>query len=297
MQRLPHQACATDFVVVDNGSTDATSSVLRHFSEQLPLRCLEERVPGKSHALNRALGCVELAPIVVFTDDDITPNEGWLAAIAAACRRWQQHSTFGGPIALEWPAGWDPPAWAHHEILQSLVFARHEFGNDEQAYPPTLEPFGGNFWVRREAISELRFEADLGAHPTRQRNGEETYLLRELRARTGPPIFVPTARVVHRIPRSRTRERAVYRRAIQGGRGKVAVFGLPDPELHAQSRWRWQAEQLRKTAALIHECARGMLSFDETRRVLSTTPLLYDIAERMEALRLSVRRPCVARKA
>jgi hypothetical protein len=88
----------------------------------------------------------------------------------------------------------------------------------------------------------------------------------------------------------------VYRRAIQGGRGKVGVFGLPDPELHAQSEWRWRVEQLSKTVALSYECARGVLSFDETRRVLSTTRLLFDIAERMEALRLSMRSPSFTRK-
>ena len=41
-------------VAVDNASTDATSQVLAHYTQRLPLVTLDEAKPGKNHALNRA---------------------------------------------------------------------------------------------------------------------------------------------------------------------------------------------------------------------------------------------------
>ena len=46
-------------VVVDNGSRDATPSVLARYAGALPLTVLSEPVAGKNRALNRALSTLK----------------------------------------------------------------------------------------------------------------------------------------------------------------------------------------------------------------------------------------------
>ena len=76
MCHLRTKAMSVDLVVVDNASTDGTPRVLRDFAERLPLRSLHETRPGKSNALNRALETAPPGDIVLFTNDDVTPDPG-----------------------------------------------------------------------------------------------------------------------------------------------------------------------------------------------------------------------------
>src|SRR5580765_5892465 len=70
-------------LVVDNGSTDNTRAVAESFSSRLPLGIVEEAAPGLSSARNRALAEASTSH-VVFTDDDVLVEEGWLPALAEA---------------------------------------------------------------------------------------------------------------------------------------------------------------------------------------------------------------------
>ncbi|MCU1495364.1 MAG: hypothetical protein JWO62_3128 [Acidimicrobiaceae bacterium] len=70
-------------VVVDDGSTDATSDVARAFDVEL---AVHERNAGISRARNTGIELAR-APIVAFTDDDCIPNEDWLAELLRAHER------------------------------------------------------------------------------------------------------------------------------------------------------------------------------------------------------------------
>src|ERR1700685_2727423 len=70
-------------IVADNGSRDATSSVLQRSSNLLPLMVVNEPAAGKNRALNRAIPEIE-GDLTVLTDDDVIPDHDWLVQLQRA---------------------------------------------------------------------------------------------------------------------------------------------------------------------------------------------------------------------
>src|ERR1041385_9504474 len=99
-----------ELVVVDNNSTDDTRAVVELAAGQarLPCRYLLEPRPGKSFALNAGIAQA-LGKVLVFTDDDVTFDRGWLGAGLAALDPpdWRRG---GGGSGSGWAAPPPPPA-------------------------------------------------------------------------------------------------------------------------------------------------------------------------------------------
>lgn len=280
---------SVEIVVIDNGSTDETQRVLAELSGRLPLRRIHEPKSGKSNALNRALREVALGDIVLFTDDDVTPDASWFEAVIAACRRWPDHSVFGGRIDPAWPNAVPVPSWATDKYIQAIAFSAHHISDREGPYPPTAEPFGPNFWARRAALAGVAFRSDLGPHPTRRTLGDESEFLRQLRRRGFPPIYVPTARVAHRIEPERTTEAALFRRALQSGRGTVHVVGMPEAQLLEKSRAAWQLRIASNIGVSALQLLGAALEPEERLRFNKVFGRAVTFAKNLEALRWSVR--------
>lgn len=281
--RMP--GLSVQFFVVDNGSTDDTPRVLEEFSTRLPLSYQREAKPGKSHALNRALRQARLGEIVVFTDDDVTPDPSWLESIAATCQRWPDHSVFGGRIDPAWPRAVPKPFWVGDKLLQAIILSAHHVSDREAPYPDSAEPFGPNFWVRRPALAGLEFRTDLGPHPTRRTLGDESEFLRQLRRRGFAPIYSPSARVLHRIEHERTTEAAVYRRAFQSGRGNVHVGGMPEAALLARSPMAWHLRIAANVGVSACQVLGAALEPDEKLRFTRLFSRIYTFSRNVEALR------------
>lgn len=289
MCRVRTNDLSVRFVVIDNASTDATPAVLREFASRLPLTVLHEPKPGKSNALNRALRRAPLGTIVVFTDDDVTPDPSWLEAVVATCQRWPEHSVFGGRIDPGWPSGVPRPFWTADRNLQAVAFSVHHVSDREGPYPANLEPFGPNFWVRREALAGVELRADLGPHPTRRTLGDESEFLRQLRRRGCTPVHSPSARVVHRIEPERMTETAIYRRAYQSGTGAVHVDGMPEHALLGKSRLAWQLRVASNVGVGACQLLGAALEPDEKLRFAKLYGRTFTFAKNLEALRWSVR--------
>lgn len=285
MVRVRREGLSVEFVVVDNASTDATPRLLRELAERLPLRCLREVRPGKSNALNLALDSGELGDIVVFTDDDVTPDPQWLEAIVAACRRWPEHGVFGGRIDPGWPKGVPVPFWASDRRIRAIAFSAHHPSECEGPYPEVGEPFGPNFWVRKQLLERVRFREDLGPHPTRRTLGDESEFLRQLRRCGHAPVYVPSARVVHRIEVERTTERALYRRAFQSGRGTVHVSGMPEASLQQTSPVGWRARLASNVGVAALQLVGAALEPDERQRFSKLFNTTYTFSKNLEALK------------
>jgi glycosyltransferase involved in cell wall biosynthesis len=66
-----------EVIFVDNGSTDASPSVVRRYPE---LTVLEEKTPGAYAARNAGIRRAR-APLIAFTDADCVVDRGWLRSI------------------------------------------------------------------------------------------------------------------------------------------------------------------------------------------------------------------------
>ena len=102
---LDYASVDCEIVVIDNNSRDHTKAVVESFQDQLPISYLRELRPGKNAALNKALREWALKEIVVFTDDDVTPERDWLQQIVCGTRRRRDVAVFGGKVEVQWPSG------------------------------------------------------------------------------------------------------------------------------------------------------------------------------------------------
>jgi glycosyltransferase involved in cell wall biosynthesis len=275
---------SVSFVIVDNASTDDTTGVLRQFAQRLPLTLLREPKPGKCNALNRALREASLGEVVVFTDDDGTPDASWFEEIVASCQRWPSHSVFGGRIDPGWPRSVPKPVWTADKRIQAIAFTAHHINDREGPYPPLVEPFGPNFWVRRSALAGVEFRSDLGPHPTRRTLCDESEFLRRMRRRGFAPIYVPSARLVHRVQTDRTTELALYRRAYQYGRGAVHVTSMPEATLLKRSRIAWHLRIASNVGVSAWQLLCAALDPEENARATKLFAKAMTLGKNFEAL-------------
>jgi len=100
LRSLSEQIAAPAFevVIVDNGSTDATSEVVKKAQAAYPftITSIFEATPNRGAARNRGIAAIT-GEVVVFIDDDVWVPPGFLAAHSAA---HEGHGTFAvsGPI-------------------------------------------------------------------------------------------------------------------------------------------------------------------------------------------------------
>jgi GT2 family glycosyltransferase len=196
-----------EVIVVDNGSTDDTAAVVaRHRSRYaVPLRLLNESLPGKSRAIARAL-IGATGEVLAFTDDDVNADDGWLDAVRTAMSD-ADVALMGGPVAPRWhPAVplWIRRARERHPRLGAPL-ALLDYGDRPLALGPRAV-LGANLAVRRQLFTELGgFPAHLGKLRGTLLSGEDHELCRRVQAAGFRAMYFPGAIVHHYVPADRAR--------------------------------------------------------------------------------------------
>ena len=196
-----------EVLVVDNHSTDGTmdSVLAREADYPLPLRCIDEPIPGKSSAMNAGIAAANAA-VLACTDDDVRVSRHWLEhACGPLLGDGRQHSYTGGPVRPIWDGrtpDWFPRApsnlWGTIAILdygpRPFVF------EDEHKVP-----LGANFAIRRDLMERVGgFVPSLGRSTTRTMLGQELpELFRRARAAGARGLYVPAMEVFHHIHAAR----------------------------------------------------------------------------------------------
>lgn len=191
---------AWEIVIVNNNSTDHTDNVISEYVERLPVRREFEPRTGKSNALNRAID-VARGDYILWTDDDVVVDPGWLTAYVEAFRRWPEAAVFGGRITPRY----EPPAarWIMQaEAVLVGPYAIRDFG--DQVHPLSAEdenhfPFGANWAMRAKEQRAFRYDPELGPVPNRIRNQEEMELLHRVLKSGATGYWIPEAKVEHCI--------------------------------------------------------------------------------------------------
>ncbi len=200
---LQEQDIPLELLVVDNAADDDLRIALDAFNAtaRLPARWIPEPRPGVHFARNT--GALHAsAPLLAYTDDDVTFVPGWARAYVEAFAAHPEMAAAGGPSHADWEA--HPPAW-----LLALGGRGHAFFQlSLRDLGPTLRlDETESFWSLNMAIRKDVLIEHGGFNPElvgdRYVGDGEGGLFRKLRA-TGRRIgYVPDALVRHHIPADR----------------------------------------------------------------------------------------------
>jgi len=270
-QRWPRDRM--DVLVADNGSTDDTALVVEAArSSGLPVRYLFVRETGKSHAVNAALRRAR-GDLIAFTDDDVEPESGWLAALARGVG--ETGSDFvAGRILPTWEV--EPPAWMSPSLYGVLAIP----DNGDMRLPVTAQgpstvmPIGANMAVRASVVARVGgLRTDLGKLEGTLRTGEDHEFFKRLMLAGCRGSYEPSAVVRHLVPASRL-NRAYFRRWMFQNGADVARLerGYPTPVtfLFGVPRYLWKQALVDSAAAV-----RAAFAGDGRRRFASVLRLIW----------------------
>jgi glycosyltransferase involved in cell wall biosynthesis len=201
-----------EILIVDNNSNDHTPDVIKKYAELLlpRLRGVFEPKQGLSHARNRALQEAQ-GEIVCFLDDDVIVDPGWLSAVAEAFDKYSA-AVVGGRTYLIYPC--QRPSWLSEK---REIFLSHLNYGDEVIVNIDKDLFGLNFSVNRDmAIQVGGFDLSLGRCGKSLSSGEESDLLRRIRAKGGIAVYEPKAVVGHIVPPERLKKSWFLKRVFDG---------------------------------------------------------------------------------
>lgn len=209
---------AWEVIVVDNGSTDGTATVVRQAAStaRMPLRYVYEPEPGLHAGRHRGAqeACGE---VVAYLDDDTRVHEEWLRGAEPLLRG------LADAVVSKFLPQWEAPvpSW-----LEDLVgtgtygpLGLLDLGQEQREVEPRFV-LGGGLFIRRAVVFELGgFHPDsMPAELLRFRGDGETGLMRKFaaaghRAWYDPSSVVEHAVSVERMTHSYLRER-YYRQGI-----------------------------------------------------------------------------------
>jgi glycosyltransferase involved in cell wall biosynthesis len=213
-----------EVLIVDNNCTDGTVSVVEEFRERLPIRRVTESRQGLAQARNRAVAEFR-GKVLLFTDDDVRLERGWLAAYQDAIHRFPGADYFGGRILPDW--GQAKPRWIGDGPLPLIdgVLVWFDHGAETRLFSATEPPpFGASFAIRRRLFNNIGlFRVDLGAGGMGLGRGEETEFLIRVRDAGAQGVYVGEALCFHAYDPKRLTLAALYRHGIACGRSHYAI--------------------------------------------------------------------------
>ena len=227
-------------LVVRNACSDRTPEVLDAFEDRLPLSHVGEARRGHSHARNRAVA-ETTGDYLVWTDDDVRVDHGWLQAYATAFRRWPEAAFFGGPIRSDFEGS--APEWLIESFEASkavrAAYAERDLGPETFAIRSRDDlPYGANMALPVAMQRRHSYDPRLGRSGNDLIGGDELQVLGALLDEGHVGRWVPEASVDHFIPESR--QSLDYLRRYFRDQGRIAKplpEDIPVPRLFGKPRW------------------------------------------------------------
>lgn len=171
---------------------------------------------GASATRNAGVEVVD-TEFTAFLDDDETADPDWLRELLAPFRDPAVVGT-GGKYSPVWEGG--KPTWFPDDFAWVI-------GGAYDGMPTTTtrvrNVWSGNMAVRTAAFRAVGgFRADFGKHQAVS-EPEDTDLCIRMAAGGGHWMYVPSAVILHQVPRSRASFRFFATRCLSEGRGKAAM--------------------------------------------------------------------------
>jgi GT2 family glycosyltransferase len=207
VQALP-DGLTFEVVVVDDGSTDATQSVILELAQscRIPIRYVRDAGNGIAAARNR--GVVEAhGRWIAFFDDDQIAERDWLNALYSVAFE-SGAPCIGGARKLTL----DPDTLAGLSRVSRLILGEIDQGPNPFPCGRNALICTGNLMVERAVIARMG-----GFDPALVHGGEDTDFLMRLRREGIVCWYAPRAVVYHVIPAYRTEAPYLVWAAARGG--------------------------------------------------------------------------------
>lgn len=210
--------CEWEVVVVSNDCSAATANAVRPWIGRMPLRLVEEPKAGLSYARNRGVAEAR-GDYIIWADDDVLLDRGWLRAYERAFREKPEAVFFGGTITPVFEGS--PPAWliAALPLVENIYAARRPQVNLAPIASEKDElPFGANYAVRAAEQRRHLYDPARGRRPGNLiLDGEETAVIHRLIQEGHAGVWVREAILQHVMPPER--QTHAYIRRYHEGRG------------------------------------------------------------------------------
>ena len=213
-----------EVIVVDNNSSDPTSQVVEQWRVDWPqLRYEFEEQQGLSHARNRGIASAR-GEILLFTDDDVLPERDWLEAVLAGMAEHAADAS-GGYIAPIWEI--PPPPWLTERFHGFLAIRM----DDQGPYVITDKdspPYGANMAFRRDVFAKVGpFDVNRGRKGAVLASGEDGEMFERVQGSGLTVVWLPDARVHHKVEAFRLKKRYFRRWRYQNSRNLAHTRGMP----------------------------------------------------------------------
>src|SRR5215210_4234589 len=175
------RVAGAEVVVVDDGGQGAVRAV----AERFDARYLSHARPrGLNAARNTGVAAAE-GDLLMFVDDDVEVDAGWLGALLEAADRSPRHEVLGGPIHARLEGARLPLCGREGPPITAL-----DLGDRDREAEFV---WGANFAVRRPALERIGpFDAALDLY------GDEEDWQRRYKAGGGRVLYVAGAALDHR---------------------------------------------------------------------------------------------------
>lgn len=211
-----YKADQYEIVVVDNKPTGEVFQIIKDLQSQCQssVRCLEETDVGL-HKARHAGAKAAVGEILIYIDDDVVMEKGWLQSISKPFAD-QRVAIVGGKVLPKWEA--ETPKWLAQ--FPSTYLSLLDLGEERRELEWPEGVYGCNMAVRRTALYEVGgFNPDAMGDPRFiwLRGDGETGLHKKIYDAGYKVIYEPQASAYHRVSASRLQPEYFYWRAfIQG---------------------------------------------------------------------------------
>ncbi|WP_159816965.1 glycosyltransferase [Colwellia sp. 20A7] len=206
-----------ELIIIDNACRQETRELIERYKQYLPIVFLEQPIPGKNSALNLALPLIK-SDLVLFTDNDILPNDNLVTICVEAAKNYSDVSIFSGQILPDR----ELPLWldtTSHRICSALgIYNKGE--QDKDIFPEDV--WGGNMLVKKEVFTNgVMFNTSVGPNGKDYVMGSETELLKRLQADGFKAMYLASSKVYHQIRDEQLSLDWLSQRALRSGKGSA----------------------------------------------------------------------------
>jgi glycosyltransferase involved in cell wall biosynthesis len=222
------QQCEALFevIVVDNGSTDDTASVLQRWSRQDPrFRNVFESKLGLSCGKNAGIRNAR-APLLLFTDDDTLVDPRWIQTYLTFFAAHRADLIVAGGTQVPIPHDLGPwPDWFDDPSLAEVGLLRYE---QQRTLGPSEYVWGANMAIPRSVFDVCgAWNENVGPRGADKTTFEDTEFQDRVHAHGIAVWYCPDAVIRHRVDRGVITPRRICSTTFLRGRNKFWQDTIP----------------------------------------------------------------------